>query len=87
MLAAWAHGVGSSISAVFPAENQRTARELLGTPPDCGIGVIALGCPADERAHLFSADPSVLLRPVPTGRKPLSELVSWERFGCREAAR
>ena len=81
MLAAWAFGIGSCIIAVFPAENQRRARELLGTAADRGIGVIALGYPADERARFHSASPSDLLRPVPTGRKPLDRFVSWERYG------
>ena len=32
MLAAWAHGVGSCIGSVYPDDNARRARALLGVP-------------------------------------------------------
>jgi len=44
--------------------------------------VIALGYPADEQARFLSATPA-LQAVVPSGRKAVAELVSWERHGQR----
>lgn len=73
MLAASAHGVGSSIGWFLPA-GSATVRDLLGIPEGKTVRTaISLGYPA------ATADPSA---PKPgQGRKPLSELVHQERYG------
>ena len=77
MLAAWAHGVGSCIGSIYPAANQRGAHELLGVPEGMLVNtIISLGYPQDERALRLPEN-----APIPRGRKPLSRLVSWERYG------
>jgi nitroreductase len=65
MLAAWAHGVGSSIGWFSP-EGREQAKQLLGGKKRVVRTAIALGFPA---------------RPPRRGvRKPLSELVHEERY-------
>lgn len=82
MLAAWAHGVGSCIASLYPEANQQRARDLLGVPAGRTLRtVIALGYPADAAATRLSASPPGVRAAVPVGRKPLEELVSWERYG------
>lgn len=82
-LAAWAHGVGSCVATLFPDENVRAAGDLLGVPDGHSVRtVIALGYPADEQARFLSATPA-LQAVVPSGRKAVAELVSWERYGQR----
>lgn len=77
MLAAWAHGIGSCIGSIYPAGNEQRARDRLGIPKGRFVRtVLSLGYPAD----------SAVGRPprpakVPRGRRPLADLVSWERFG------
>jgi nitroreductase len=79
-LAAWAHGVGSCVATLFPEENEDAACDLLGAPAGSGIRtVVSLGYPADERARFLSSTPE-LKSEVPLGRKPLAELVSYERY-------
>ena len=73
MLAAAAHGVGSSIGWIIRA-GQTTTRELLGIPEGRMVRTaISLGYPQEPP-----------LRGRPTlgqGRKPLSEIVHEERYG------
>lgn len=79
MLAAWAHGVGSSIGWII-GSGRDAAREILGIPPERTVRTaISLGYP-DET-----------LRRPRTGRgaarKPLSEIVHVERYGQRPEGR
>ena len=75
MLAAWGLGVGSCIATIFP-DNHDRARDLLGVPSTLRVTtVISLGYPTGP-IRLPADSP---LR----GRKPLDELVSWERYGQR----
>ena len=77
MLAAWAHGVGSCIASIFPQENQKRARELLGIPKDGHLRtMLSIGYPAGPQALRLPEN-----APIPRGRRPLSEIVSWERLG------
>ena len=83
MLAAWAQGVGSCIGSLYPDENTRRARALLGVPDQRWLRTsIALGYPADELALRTSAELASRRAPVelPIGRRPLDELVGWERY-------
>lgn len=86
-LAAWAHGVGSCIGTVNPPENEAVVKELLGIPAERWVRqTVALGYPADARAHRFSQEPEPGLRAgLALGRKPVDAFASWERFGQREA--
>ena len=79
MLAAWAHGVGSCIGSIFPRANEQRARELLGIPEGRYLRtMLSIGYPASPQALRLPAN-----APIPRGRRPLDELVSWERFGTR----
>jgi nitroreductase len=72
MLAAEAYGVGSSIGW-FKGQGRTDAKTLLGIPQERLVRtVISLGYPDEEarRARPKVAD----------ARKPLSELVHWERY-------
>jgi nitroreductase len=76
MLAAWAHGVGSCIATVYPQHEQQ-ARDLLGIPPGRYLRtMLSIGYPASPAALRLPAT-----APIPRGRRPLADLVSWERFG------
>ncbi len=82
MVASWAHGVGSCIASLYPDENERQAKVLLGVPIVLSMHTtIALGYPADAEARRLSSAPAEIRAAVPRGRKPLNELVSWERYG------
>jgi len=82
MLAAWAHGIGSCIGSLYPEDNSRRARGVLGVPDGKYLHTaISLGYPADDAALRLSANPGNLSS-VPIGRMPLTDLVSWERFGA-----
>ncbi|HET9016383.1 MAG TPA: nitroreductase family protein [Thermomicrobiaceae bacterium] len=82
MLAAWAHGVGSCIASLYPADNQRRAAALLSVPPDRQLHtVIALGYPRDAGAVRLRSAPSNVRAAVPLGRKGPREIVGWERYG------
>lgn len=71
MLAAWAHGVGSSIGWIV-GEGRTAAREILGIPEGRTVRtVISLGYP-DEWTRRRRASPA---------RKPLSEIVCQESYG------
>jgi len=77
MLAAWAHGIGSCIASIYPADNQQRARELLAIPKDRHLRtMLSIGYPAGPEALRLPAN-----APIPRGRRPIAELVSWERFG------
>ena len=81
MLAAWARGVGSCIGSIYPEANERRARELLGIPSKLFLRTaLSLGYPAGPQA--LRLPPKA---PVPKGRRPLDDLVSWERFGRKTA--
>jgi nitroreductase len=78
MLAAWAHGVGSCIGSIYPQHHQR-ARELLGIPENRYLRtMLSIGYPASPDALRLPPNAG-----IPRGRRPLDELVSWERFGTR----
>ena len=71
MLAARAHGVGSSIGWLV-REGRDEARKLLGIPPGKTVRTaISLGYPNEEARRGRGAP----------ARKPLSEIVHWERYG------
>jgi nitroreductase len=79
MLAAWAHGVGSCIASIFPYANERRARELLGIPEHLHLRtVLSIGYPASPEALRLPPN-----APLPRGRRPLDDVVSWERFGTK----
>jgi nitroreductase len=82
MVAAWAHGVGSCIASLFPDENERQAKALLEVPTERSLQTaISLGYPADAAARRLRSAPPGTRTAVPTGRKALEELVSWECYG------
>ena len=71
MLAALAHGVGSSIGW-FVGDGRAAAKEILGIPEDHTVRtVISLGYP----------DEGTRRRRAGRARKPLSEIVHEERYG------
>jgi nitroreductase len=73
MLAAWAHGVGSSIGWIV-GSGRDLAKSLLGIPPKRMVRTaISLGYP-DEIARRPRKGPGA-------ARKPLSEIVHEERYG------
>ncbi len=73
MLAAWAHGVGSSIGWIV-GSGRDAAKDLLGIPPERMVRTaISLGYP-DETARRPRKGPGA-------ARKPLSEIVHEERYG------
>jgi nitroreductase len=77
MLAAWAHGVGSCIASIYPKDNQQRARELLGIPTNRYVRtVLSLGYPVSPDALRLPPNAG-----IPRGRRPIDDLVSWERFG------
>ncbi len=87
MLAAWAHGIGSCIASIFPDDNVRRAKELLGIPAERWLRqTVALGYPADENARRVSSMPGIVAVLPSIGRKPTTEFVSWGRFGERAPA-
>lgn len=74
MLAAWAHGVGSSPGWIV-GDGRAAAKEILGIPEDRTVRTaISLGYPEETTRHRRSGP----------ARKPLSEVVHEERYG-REA--
>jgi nitroreductase len=83
MAAAWAHGVGSCIGTLQPADNIARAKDLLGVAQERGLRTtISLGYPADARALRRSLEPGGAAG-LPIGRKPMRAFVSWERFDQR----
>jgi nitroreductase len=84
MLAAWSHGIGSCIGSIWPDSNERSAKELLGVPKERWMHqIISFGFPADADATRVSATPGATRMLPSIGRRPRTELVSWERFGQR----
>ena len=71
MLAAWAHGVGSSIGWIV-GSGREAAREILGVPEGRMVRTtISLGYPDEGARRRRPGEP----------RKPLSEIVHEERYG------
>lgn len=69
-LAAWELGIGSCLASIYEMEK---ARNVLGFPPELHTDIaISFGYPADETK--LSAPPKK------GGRKPLEELVHWEKW-------
>ena len=69
-LAAWELGVGSCLASIYEPER---ARQILAFPPEWHLRIaLSFGYPADE-AKLSAA-------PKRGGRKPLEELVHWEKW-------
>ncbi|TDE95816.1 hypothetical protein EXU48_06020 [Occultella glacieicola] len=74
MLAAQALGIGSGTAWFSTPENRQQVRDLLGIPADLEPwSAIGLGYTDATQAQ---AAPSL------SGRKPISEVVSWERYGA-----
>jgi nitroreductase len=79
MLAAWAHSVGSCIGSIYPKDNEQRARDLLSVPSNRFVRTaLSVGYPASPQALRLPAN-----APVPKGRRPLEDVVSWEHFGNR----
>jgi nitroreductase len=77
MLAAWAHGVGSCIATVW-SDKEVAARAAIGAPDDRTLRtLLSVGYPADRQARFLSASSPA----IPVGRKPLEELVHYDRYG------
>ncbi len=73
MLAAWAHGVGSSIGWIV-GSGRETAKDLLGIPRERMVRTaISLGYPAETARRPRKG--------TRAARKPLSEIVHEERYG------
>ncbi len=69
-LEAWELGVGSCLASIYDMEK---ARGILGFPKDLHLDIaISFGYPADEE-KLSAA-------PKKGGRKPLDEMVHWEKW-------
>jgi nitroreductase len=69
-LAAWELGVGSCLASIYEPEQ---ARQSLGFPPEWHVRIaIAFGYPSDEAKFT--------LAPKQGGRKPLDEMVHWDRW-------
>ena len=82
MLAAWAHHIGSCIGSIWGEDSERTAKGLLGVPQDRWLRqLISFGHPADADATRVRTTPASARALPGVGRRPLAELVSWERFG------
>jgi nitroreductase len=69
-LEAWELGVGSCIATIYQPDK---AKAILGVPPEMHLGLaISFGYPANQQ---------VLARPPRIGgRRPLDEMVHWERW-------
>jgi FMN reductase [NAD(P)H] len=75
LLSAIDEGLGAGVFGLFPAERNEQLRELLGMPPDVAVvGVVTVGHPAPEPTRKRQKE--ALRR----RRKPLDEVVSWERW-------
>ena len=76
MLAAWANGVGSGIGSIYPDDNEEHAKVLLGIPKEHSLRtVLSIGYP--ENPEALRLPPTARSR----GRRPLENVVSWERLG------
>ena len=77
MLAAWIDGVGSCIASL---QDEGKVRSLLGIPPDFQAHTaISFGYPQPDAPQMIEGKPikDVL---ASLGRRPLSELVHWEKW-------
>ena len=82
MLAAWVHGIGSCIGSIWGDDNEDKAKELLGVPKERWLHqVISLGYAADDDATRVRTTPATARALRTLGRRPLKEMVSWERYG------
>lgn len=80
MLGAWAHDVGSCIGSIYPADNEQRARDLLGIPKNRFLRtVLSMGYPTGPEALRLPEN-----TPLPRGRRPLTDVVSWERLGSHQ---
>jgi nitroreductase len=69
-LAAWESGIGSCPASIYETEK---ARQLLGFPKDVHLRIVlSFGYPADEN--------KLTAAPKKGGRRPLEEVVHWERW-------
>jgi nitroreductase len=76
MIAAHARGLGAGLATIHDQTLERQALELVGAPEGHSLGVaLALGLPAPR-------DPAAPRR-AGGGRRPLAELVHYERLGQR----
>ena len=73
-LVAWSEGVGMCFVGVREADQQKAVKELLGIPDK--MELITLW-PFGYRADIP--------KPAGTPRKPMSEIIHWERFGATTA--
>lgn len=79
MLAAWANGVGSCIGSIYPEGNEQRARDLLGIPKNRHLRtMLSMGYPSGPEALRLPPN-----TPLPRGRRPIQDVVSWERLGNR----
>ncbi len=71
-------GLGGGTAWFGEPENEQKAKEILGIPADrAAHSVVVLGYPTTLKDHRPNAN-------IP-GRKPLSEIVSYEQFGAAKA--
>src|SRR5262249_51430968 len=76
LLAAVDEGLGAGVFGLFPVENNERLREVLGMPEDFAVvGVVTVGHPAPEPEALLQRRQEVLR----ARRRPLEEVVRWER--------
>ena len=69
-LAAWELGIGSCLATIYEPDQ---ARELLGFPTDWHVRIaLSFGSPLDAQ--------QLTSKPQKGGRKPIAELVHWERW-------
>ena len=69
-LAAWEMGIGSCLASIYDPDK---ARALLGFPPDMFLRIaISFGYPQQPDA--------LTRRPQPGGRRPLSDIVHWDKW-------
>jgi nitroreductase len=69
-LAAWEMGIGSCLATIYESDK---ARQILGFPDDQHIRIaISFGYPLDE--EMLTA------RPWKGGRRPLEEIVHWDKW-------
>ncbi|HEY9289295.1 MAG TPA: nitroreductase family protein [Candidatus Dormibacteraeota bacterium] len=77
MLAAWARDVGACIGSIYPADNEQRARDLLNIPKNRYLRtVLSMGYPTGPEALRLPPN-----TPLPRGRRPIDDVVSWERYG------
>jgi nitroreductase len=86
MLAAAAHGLGSSIAGF--GGDALAVKQVLGVPPERTLRTaISVGYPAAAQSRLVSrerdVDSRMPLAAIPVGRRAMSELLHLERYGHR----